>query len=80
LKKLRTLGLESPKIRDEGIANIKGCATLQELSLFGTGNTDRIIDALPNFPALRKFNIPNSKLTLDGLRRLRDKYPKLVVH
>jgi len=79
LKQLRSLILFSPKLNDRSLLKVKGCANLEELTLCGSGYTDRVIDALPSFPALKKLQIAESKLTEEGIRKLKEKHPKLTV-
>jgi hypothetical protein len=80
LATLERLHLEKTKIGDKGLAHLKGLSNLEYLNVFGTQVTDVGVDSiLPALKKLKKLYIWQSKVTIDGVRKLKKAAPMLSV-
>ncbi|MDZ4694087.1 MAG: hypothetical protein SGI86_03000 [Deltaproteobacteria bacterium] len=60
------LGL-AEQITDEGVQNIKGWKSLQQIELKGTAVTDSTMELLSRLPALRQISVGHARVTDTGM-------------
>jgi hypothetical protein len=76
---LTRLELRETGVGDAAVLKLAGHATLETLVLTQTGVTDACVDALAGMPALKRVYVWGSRLTPEGVARLRRERPGLAV-
>lgn len=76
---LTKLKINGTRITDEGIKHLVSLDNLEYLNLYGTEVTDESVDYLLQLPELKKLYIWQTKISEQGLAKLRDTAPGLVV-
>jgi hypothetical protein len=78
---LQSLDLSGTKVTDAGLATLAefDCPRLKEIALENTGVTDVGLTGLGKFKSLEWVSVAGTKVTKDGIRRLRAKLPDVVV-
>ena len=79
LSNLSYLGLRETAVTDEGVKQLARLPALTEINLRGTRVTDACIDSLLKLGKLQKVWLGNTKVTADGVARLKNARPGLVV-
>ncbi len=74
------LDLHRTAVTAAGVARLRDAAHLRRLNLWGTQVDDGVLDTLAALPALREVWLWRTAVTEDGIRALRARRPKLVVH
>lgn len=77
--KLRHLYLNETGIGDRGVEELRKIPNLDYVSLFGTQCTDGCIDSLALIPKLKQVAVGQSKITAEGIRKLRSLTPNLGI-
>ncbi len=75
---LDELSLDNTSITDEGIKQINNLNQLNSLWLVNTNITDHAIETLLNLPRLTEIDVRGTRISADGLRRLKDNGIKLL--
>ena len=78
---LQSLDLSATKVTDAGLATLAefDCPRLKEIALEHTHVTDAGLTTLAKFKSLEWVSVAGTKVTKDGIRRLRAKLPDVVV-
>lgn len=77
-KKLRLIFFKNARTwTDEGVNHLTGHATLERVSMGGTGITDKSLDVLVTLPKLRRLSKANTKLTIEATERFRIVRPEV---
>jgi WD40 repeat protein len=78
---LRKLSLNDIQgVTDAGLKHVRECPRLEELQLNGCRNvTDAGLESLSGMPHLRRLEVQFSAVTEEGVRRFREKNPKVEV-
>ncbi|MDN5213410.1 c-type cytochrome domain-containing protein [Fulvivirgaceae bacterium BMA12] len=76
---LTKLKINGTRITDEGIKHLVTLDNLEYLNLYGTEITDESVDYLLQLPELKKLYVWQTKISEQGLAKLRDTAPGLVV-
>ena len=76
---LTKLKINGTQITDDGIKHLIALENLEYLNLYGTQVTDESVDYLLQLPELKKLYVWQTKISEQGLARLRDTAPGLVV-
>jgi hypothetical protein len=80
LKNLQMLGLSGTKVTDRGMAYIRNLPKLLYLALSDTEVSDRSIEVLTAMDSLRDVELYRTKVTQDGIRRLREAMPQCKIN
>ena len=76
---IEQLDLAGTRITDEGLSHIIGLPRLEFLDLSGTDVSDNAVDHLKRIPSLKSVVLLNTKLTLEGRRRMAKEIPSVRV-
>ena len=79
LSELTWLSLARTAVSDAGLVHIRDLKMLQEVDLEGTAVTDASLEYLAQLPRLRQLWLLDSKVTAEGVQRLKKRRPKLRV-
>ena len=76
---LTRLSLKDTGVSSKGIVDLKGCTKLRYLNLTQTEVSDDVVPHLARFKELEKVYLWGSKMTEDGVQRLRKALPKTQI-
>jgi hypothetical protein len=76
---LRELSLKDTRISTDGLQGLATAPQLESLNLFGTTIDARIAETVAGLPSLRHLYVGNTRLGLDDLAALRQRFPKCEI-
>ena len=79
LEEIGTIVFSLSDLRDEHLLHLRSIGKVRHLWLSHTGLTDACVDSLVEIPGLESVDVSNTSLTQDGITRLRDARPALIV-
>ncbi len=79
LKSLIQLSLDGNPVSDEGVRHLAGLPALQSLTLDKSAVTDACVEHLERFPALQVVDLTDTSCSLDALRKLKRRKPRLGI-
>ena len=79
LEEIGTIVFSLSDVRDEHLEDLKSIRKVRHLWLSHTELTDACVDSLVEIPGLESIDVSNTSLTQDGITRLRDARPALIV-
>jgi len=71
--------LAGTRITDAGLATFDGCETLSLLFLADTAISDAAVDQLQQFTKLERLDVGNTKVSAEGVARLRAALPRCCI-
>jgi hypothetical protein len=75
-----TLFLASTSITDRGLVHLERMTNISYLDLQDTQISDACIDSLLRLPNLQGLAINDTRMTHDGIKRLKQALPSLIIH
>jgi hypothetical protein len=79
LTELEFVALDSPLLNNDGVRRISGSSTISHLTIASEQVDDEVLDDLAAMPSLRELTLWNTKITTQGIGRLRSKRPDIDV-
>ena len=72
---LDNLHVTGTKISEKGIAHLKASTNLRHINMTQSALSDASVEVLSEFPRLRILNANGTKLTADGVKKLKAALP-----